>query len=909
MEPRNIFYKSNTSLVRWIPLGLFIYGLFIQSCEDPAITNPADPNYDLSAPTLLSAEAITDTSIKLIWNNNEEHTREFVIKRKVGSYLYVVIGTISKDLRTFVDSTCFLGIEYNYVVQSKVESNLSASSNSKSEATTFSAPSQFSALQLSETSIQLSWQDNCDYEDGYNIERDSGSGYELLLVLGANIRTVVDTGLVYGIDYLYRVRAFTRSNVSNWVPSTEISIIFPPATNLVAIALDDSRIQLNWNDNSHNEEGFRIERDQGSGFIHVADLSEDVISYVDIELEYGPTYIYRVVGYKGEYKSNWATGNPINTIFPEPSNLLTTVINDARIELSWEDNCSFENGYKVERDSGSGYSQIAMLAGSVISYTDIDLDYGLSYTYRLKAFTNINESFYSNESLTELIISSPTNLVAQVYENDSVVLEWVDNCTFEEGYLVERKVENNSFDAIASLDANIMSYEDTDFSMDVIYTYRVFAFTDENVSHFSSEAIAWASSLPQLWEETWKVTSTTNGSSNNELSLHETINFSEVRFDGSEAFGNVMLVSLAHGSMMGSFAYNPTGQTLELLLQEGTVRWSYNNVSISDTQLSFSSSSYDYVMTEQEEITDYDFILWEETWKVTGTTNGSSNNELSLHETLSFSEVSFDGSEASGSITLMSITHGTMMGSFAYNPTGQTLELHLQEGTVRWSYNNVSISDTQLSFSSSSYDYVLTEQSSTFVVDIDGNVYQTKIIGDQEWMLENLRVTHYRDGTTIPNLTDPSEWIATSSGAYSYYDNIEDNADTYGALYNWYAVGNPSNIAPEGWHIPTAGEWQELFAFVGGSEIAGGKLKEVGTLHWISPNTDATDEYGFTALPSGERPWSNGSFQRMGEVVFFWSGTSNGAYGSGVALSYFTAGAGANDWWKENGYSVRCIKD
>jgi uncharacterized protein (TIGR02145 family) len=101
----------------------------------------------------------------------------------------------------------------------------------------------------------------------------------------------------------------------------------------------------------------------------------------------------------------------------------------------------------------------------------------------------------------------------------------------------------------------------------------------------------------------------------------------------------------------------------------------------------------------------------------------------------------------------------------------------------------------------------LVAQDSTTVIDIDGNVYKTVIIGDQEWMVENLRVTHYQNGEPIPNVKDSTEWINLSSGAYAAYNNDDSLAAIYGYLYNWYAVADTNNIAPQGWHVPNHSDW------------------------------------------------------------------------------------------------------
>jgi uncharacterized protein (TIGR02145 family) len=137
------------------------------------------------------------------------------------------------------------------------------------------------------------------------------------------------------------------------------------------------------------------------------------------------------------------------------------------------------------------------------------------------------------------------------------------------------------------------------------------------------------------------------------------------------------------------------------------------------------------------------------------------------------------------------------------------------------------------------------------VSDIDGNDYKTIQIGIQEWMAENLKTTKYNDGNSIPNVTDFIEWSDLITGVYCWYKNdASAYKATYGALYNWFTVST-GKLCPAGWHVPSDAEWTTLYGYLGGAGVAGGKLKETGTTHWISPNTGATNSSGFTALPGG----------------------------------------------------------
>ena len=194
------------------------------------------------------------------------------------------------------------------------------------------------------------------------------------------------------------------------------------------------------------------------------------------------------------------------------------------------------------------------------------------------------------------------------------------------------------------------------------------------------------------------------------------------------------------------------------------------------------------------------------------------------------------------------------------------------------------------------------------ITDIDGNTYKTVTIGTQTWMAENLKVTKYNDGIAIPNVTDNTAWRELTTGALCDYDNTPSNSETYGKLYNWHAV-NTGKLCPTGWHVPSDAEWTELTDYLGGTSDAGGKLKETGTTHWNSPNTGATNETGFTALPGGDRD-DDGAFNFIGYGGLWWSATEDDADNAWYRyVVYDVSGVGRSYVSKELGFSVRCLRD
>jgi len=190
------------------------------------------------------------------------------------------------------------------------------------------------------------------------------------------------------------------------------------------------------------------------------------------------------------------------------------------------------------------------------------------------------------------------------------------------------------------------------------------------------------------------------------------------------------------------------------------------------------------------------------------------------------------------------------------------------------------------------------------VTDIDGNVYHTVIIGTQQWMVENLKTTKFNDGNNIPTENDNEAWILLTTPGYCWYNDGEYYKETYGALYNWYAV-NTGKLAPEGWHVPGVNEWKTLINYLGGENAASIKLREMGTKHWNFPNKESTNEVGFTALPGGYR--NAYGCEEMGEICYFWS-TQSSTY---LILNNYNYVSIWTPWVDANciGLSVRCIKD
>jgi uncharacterized protein (TIGR02145 family) len=208
------------------------------------------------------------------------------------------------------------------------------------------------------------------------------------------------------------------------------------------------------------------------------------------------------------------------------------------------------------------------------------------------------------------------------------------------------------------------------------------------------------------------------------------------------------------------------------------------------------------------------------------------------------------------------------------------------------------------------------------VVDIDNNIYNTIIIGDQVWLKENLKVTRFSNGDQVQLITDTVAWSARTTPAYCNYNNSESIAQEYGRLYNYYTVIDKRNLCPAGWHVPDDTEWETLSVFLGGTKVAGGKMKEAGTRRWRSPNVmsiDTTngdiseipvDDSGFSALPSGRQYHDTYAF--LGEYTQMWSTTQSDFDVDLVWCRYLTFSLphlSRFTYKRHYGLSVRCLKD
>ena len=190
-------------------------------------------------------------------------------------------------------------------------------------------------------------------------------------------------------------------------------------------------------------------------------------------------------------------------------------------------------------------------------------------------------------------------------------------------------------------------------------------------------------------------------------------------------------------------------------------------------------------------------------------------------------------------------------------------------------------------------------------VTYQGYDYATVLIGEQCWFAENLRSENYENGDAIPAGLSDSEWSSTTLGATAVYVESAVDLETYGRLYNWFAVYEARGLCPSGWHVPTDGEWTVMTNFLGGESVAGGQMK---TTYGWNNGGNGTNSSGFSGLPGGGRG-SSGSFNYAGDFGSWWSSSPSGfsAWGRSLGYNYESVTRGSGNLWA--GFSVRCVRD
>jgi len=553
-----------------------------------------------------------------------------------------------------------------------------------------------------------------------------------------------------------------------------------------------------------------------------------------------------------------------------PQNLQVEDVTISEKKLTWTYDDKSIEGFKLDRKKGDEAWQVAYqtFAKETRSWNDTEVipDPDLTYSYRIYAYAGKSSSSLQSVSSSGEI-AAPTNLQTEKLTEKTYKLTWMDNSTGEQGFKVDRKIEEGEWiKAYKTVAENQNSFTDTNVFRATNIEYRVYAFFE---SYESS-----------------KTTINTNA----ELTAPTDLQFTN---------NSISSVTL-------NWQDNSTGEdgfNIERKYEGGdwTQLTTLTTNSYEDNDFDLNTQVYYRVCTYVENHTS----PWIEN-NFDATIPSPENLDISANSTTSVSltwEYSHTGHE--GFKIDRRINEGAWETEFETLNGGQT-----------------SFSDNGLDLNNNIYSYRIyafynqyqsmkTENLITlkcglpFTDNRDDNGYETVQIGNQCWMKENLAY--------LPNVSPSSNGSETESYYYVYdYQGtniaeakVTSNYQTYGVLYNWPAS---LTICPAGWHLPTDDEWTVLTDYLGDTMVAGGKMKETGTVHWDRPNQGATNSSGFTGLPGGNR--ASGSFGGQGGHGQWWSSSQDGASDAWYRYLYyyidFVFRFSPN---KSIGLSVRCLRD
>ncbi len=362
------------------------------------------------------------------------------------------------------------------------------------------APSNLTATAISQTRIDLAWQDNAANESGFRVERWNGSVFAPIATVGANATTFSNTGLAPATTYLYRVLAFNgggNSPPSNTAEATTLPN--PPAapSNLVATALSQTEIRLAWNENASNEDGIEVWRSAGGPFALHAGLGPNQNTYLDQNLTANTLYVYQVraVNQGGNSAfSNQAGATTLPNPPAAPSGLTATAVSGSQIDLAWGDNSSNELDFvlEVSSDGGATFAFLATRGANTTTHSHTGLAPETTRHYRVKARNAGGDSAWSNVAFaTTLQVppATPTNLTTTALSSSEIRLTWND-VSGEQGYRIERRQANDPFAFVANVGANVTTQTDGGLQANKVYVYRVLAFNQAGDSGWSNEASA-----------------------------------------------------------------------------------------------------------------------------------------------------------------------------------------------------------------------------------------------------------------------------------------------------------------------------------------------------------------------------------------------------------------------------------
>jgi len=501
---------------------IFTAGFYGYAAHANHALAPAKP----AAPSNLIVQTVSATQLDLVWGDNASDEDGFKIERKESTAtVYAQIATVGPNIIAFSDTGLTTNTKYFYRLRAFNRDGASEYSFAVSGATLAvlpAAPANLIVTAVSSNRIDLAWQDNANNETGFRLERknsQSGSIYQQVAQVAANVTAYASAGINASTKYFYRVRAFNAGGASGYSNETSATTLpkAPAAPgNLAATTVSNTKINLAWLDNSTNEDSFKIERASTSSaqasagslpgstgspgaFALIARVGANTKKFLDSSLTANTAYFYRVRAANAGGASNYSNEAGATTLPDKPAapgNLTAITASQTQINLSWQDQAANEDSFKIERRIGvaGNFVGIATVGSNVTKFADNGLAEKTEYSYRLCAFNLGGHSEYSNEAAATTLPGPPAppeNLTATPLSGSRLALAWQDNATNEDGFKIERKKgATGAYAQVATLGPDLKQFADSTLATNTLYFYRVRAFNVTSHSNYTNEASA-----------------------------------------------------------------------------------------------------------------------------------------------------------------------------------------------------------------------------------------------------------------------------------------------------------------------------------------------------------------------------------------------------------------------------------
>jgi len=486
---------------------------------------PPIPN----APSGISITAISPNQINTSWVDASNNEDGFKLERSLDGSNWTVTYTVNANVNSYPNTGLNGDTIYYYRVSAYNITGISGYSGPISTTTPPeipTAPTALTAAAISPTAITISWTDTSNNETGFKIERFISGSYQEIATTTANTAVYTNTGLTGNTLYYYKVRAYNVTGNSDYsnIASATTPIMPPDAPDdLITTTVTASQISLQWDDNSTNEESFKLERStNGTTYTLRTTLAAGTNTFDDTGLSENTPYWYRVYAYNGGGSSTNSNVISATTLLPlpyDPSGMTATAVSSSQINLNWTDTSYNETGFKPYRSpNGSApWTALTQTAAGVTNLSDINLTPNTTYYYRVCAYNATGDSGYSPVSggiqatTFEVIPNAPGAVTATAVTPYQIVITWTDTSNNETGFKVERKV--TSYSPLVTPTAGTTSYTDDSVSPNTTYYYKVRAYNGAGNSAFCTEMIATTAPPPTPTAPSNLITTTVTSSS------------------------------------------------------------------------------------------------------------------------------------------------------------------------------------------------------------------------------------------------------------------------------------------------------------------------------------------------------------------------------------------------------------